>query len=83
MITYTSGLLYQIEALNTENDFNFSSLGVGLGVTFFNNLDFNISYAGQINNWLYNNYFNIGFDIQITEYLAALSKMRAQNQSKN
>ena len=46
MITYTSGLLYQIEALNTENDPNFSSLGVGLGVTFFNNLDFNISYVG-------------------------------------
>ena len=81
--TYASGLLYQIEALNTEDNFNFTSLGVGLGVTFLNNLDFNISYAGQINNWYQNNYLNIGFDIQITEYLAQLSKKRAQNQSSN
>ncbi|MEL6560055.1 MAG: hypothetical protein AAFQ94_17835 [Bacteroidota bacterium] len=83
LITYASGLLYQIEALNTENNFDITSLGLGVGVTFFNNLDFNISYAGQINDWFDNNYLNIGFDIQITEYLSALSKRRAQNQAKN
>lgn len=77
-VVYVSGLLYQINALNSVDGFNTSTLGVGVGATFFNNLDLNFSYAAKIDNFENDNYFNIGFDVQITEYLNALSKARAK-----
>jgi len=71
---YFSGLLYQIDVLNSEDEsFNDPLGGIGIGLGFFNGLDFNVSYAGSLNkNWKENSFWNIGFDIKITEYLGAL-----------
>jgi hypothetical protein len=82
LLSYVSGLLYQIDALNSVEGFKNTTLGIGAGVTFFNNLDFNISYAGVVGDLLNKNYLNIGFDIQITEYLNELSKKKKSKKAQ-
>ncbi|MEQ9298695.1 MAG: hypothetical protein RIF33_09040 [Cyclobacteriaceae bacterium] len=73
LLVYGSGLLYQIDFLNSEDDiFTNPVIGVGTGLGFFNGLDANISYA-----WIPGQnagFFNLGFDIKITEYLGALRR---------
>lgn len=80
-IAFASGLLYSIDALNSENGFNSPLVGFGTGFTFFNGLDLNFNYAiptqggGSI--------FNVSFDIKITEYLSELGKKKNAKQSAN
>ena len=76
MLAYGSGLLYQIDFLNSEDEvFTKPTFGIGLGVGFFNGLDFNVSYAknfGFDGDYFENGFLNIGFDIKIVEYIGAV-----------
>ena len=72
---YGSGILYNVVDLKSEENFDFGLIGIGAGVTFFNNLEFNISYSVPIidKGFSYDNAFiNLGFDIPIFEYIGAL-----------
>ena len=74
---YGSGILYNVVDLKSQDNFDFAVVGIGGGVTFFNNMELNISYSVPIINKTlsYNNsMINIGFDIPIFEYLSALRK---------
>jgi len=90
VLLYGSGILYNITNTTTNNEFTYPLIGGGLGLTFFNGLDFNITAStpvlnksnenGNINPWL----FSAGFDIQFTEYITQLNKKRKeQKQAKN
>jgi hypothetical protein len=78
LLAYGSGLLYKLDFLNSEADFDAPLFGAGLGLTFFNGLDLNLSY-GRVFNGEYKNdrdgdFFSLSFDIKFTEYLAALAR---------
>lgn len=75
VIAYGSGLLYNIDVLNSEDVFNDPLLGYGVGVTLYNGLDFNFSYTHLLNDFS-GSMFNASFDIKITEYLSELNKKR-------
>lgn len=75
LLAYGSGLLYQVDFLNSE-DATFSKpvVGFGTGLTFFNGLDLNLSLA-TLSSFSGDDLFvNLGFDIKITEYLSELGK---------
>lgn len=73
---YFSGLLYQVEFLNSEDKFKSPLYGTGLGLTFFNGLDLNVSYAVPFENTFKDGFLSLGFDIRITEYLTALKRKK-------
>lgn len=80
VLAYGSGLLYNIASLNSEKSFTSPIFGAGLGTTFFNGLSLNVSYASPFTNHSLstkNGFVNIGFDIPIVEYIAALKKKRS------
>lgn len=72
MMLYGSGLLYQIEVLNSADEFKTAIVGSGIGITFFNGLDFNISYAVPHTFNFDKGFMCISFDIALTEYLSEL-----------
>lgn len=88
ILLYGSGLLYNLVNTGTTNDFNSPLVGAGLGVTFFNDLDLNISVGTPVvkNKAFLDKelpyYFNIGFDIQFIEYFNRLSEKRKDNQTQ-
>lgn len=72
---YGSGILYNVVDLKSEDNFNFGLIGFGAGISFFNDLEFNISYSVPIieKKFSYDNAFiNLGFDIPIFEYIRAV-----------
>jgi hypothetical protein len=72
---FGSGLLYNIIDLKSENKFDFPLVGMGVGVTLFNDLEFTISYSVPIikNSFSYDNAMvGFGVDIPILKYLGAL-----------
>lgn len=74
---YGSGILYNVVDLKSQDNFDFAVVGIGGGVTFFNNLELNISYSVPVigKSLSYDNaMLNFGFDIPIFEYLQALRK---------
>ncbi|GAA4236909.1 hypothetical protein GCM10022291_22420 [Postechiella marina] len=78
---YGSGILYNVVDLKSQDNFNFPLIGVGGGITFFNDLELNVSYSVPIisNSMSYDNAFlSLGFDIPIFEYLGALRAKKAQ-----
>lgn len=71
---YASGIIYNVVDLKSEDNFNFAMVGTGLGVTFFNDLELNISYSVPLikdESLFENGMVNLGFDIPIFEYLRA------------
>lgn len=76
LILYGSGILYNINHLNSESRFNKASYGLAAGVSFFNGIDFNIGYSTVFGDKIKYGFTNIGFDISISEYLAALRKKK-------
>lgn len=88
LLTYGSGILYNLTNTTTAGeDFNFPLWGIGTGISFFNTLDFNISYTVPFlpnerfaKNFDYG-FVNVGFDIKITEYLEALGKKRRERKA--
>jgi len=78
---YASGLLYQVDFLNSESSkFSEPIIGAGVGFSFFNGLDLNFSYALPTSNDF--SFWNIGFDIKITEYLAELGKKKRRSKNE-
>jgi hypothetical protein len=86
LLAYGSGILYNLINTGTTKDFNSPLVGVGIGITFFNDLDFNVTYGRPI---LTNKSFrdssvpsfiNVGFDIQFIEYYDRLNQKRKANQ---
>ena len=77
-LAYGSGLLYQLDAINTDGSFNSPLIGFGLGASFFNNLDLNANYTFPTENNFTKGFFNISFDIRLTEYLSELRKKRRE-----
>lgn len=88
LLTYGSGILYNLTNTTTAGeDFNFPLWGIGSGISFFNALDFNVSYTVPFlpnerfaKNFDYG-FVNVGFDIKITEYLEALGKKRRERKA--
>jgi hypothetical protein len=76
LLGYVSGLLYQIEALKTEDSFNSPSYGLSVGLNFFNGLDLNIGPTWVEINGEKEVTANIGFDIPLGEYVSRLSQKR-------
>jgi hypothetical protein len=80
MIFYASGLLYNVVNLKTSGNFNAPLVGTGFGLTFFNALDMNITYAIPIlddRGFGASRLFpliSLNFDILFTEYLSRLGK---------
>lgn len=75
-VVYGSGLLYQIKALNSADKFNAPVFGAGAGVTFFNGLDLNLSYALPFSFNTSEGFLCVSFDISIFEYLGALQQKK-------
>ncbi|MCU0421983.1 MAG: hypothetical protein MUC81_04150 [Bacteroidia bacterium] len=87
LIVFGSGLLYNIVNTKTSSSFKSYLLGCGAGVSFFNGLDFNLSYNFPIGG---NNSFTdvinpsnsfsmltFSLDIKIGEYLAAIANKKS------
>ncbi len=74
-VVYGSGILYNVVDLKSQDNFNFGILGLGTGITFFNDMELNVSYSIPfIDKSLSseNAFLSLGFDIPIFEYLKAL-----------
>lgn len=84
LLAYGSGILYNLVNTKTSKEFNMPLIGVGGGLTFFNGLDFNISWGVPIFNdqpiSTKYSYWNAGFDIQFIEYFNKLKEKRSANQ---
>ncbi|MBC2844905.1 hypothetical protein [Winogradskyella flava] len=75
VMAYGSGLLYNLVDLKSQDGFDYAVFGAGVGITFFNGLSLNVSYASPlVDKQLDNGFFNVGFDIPIIDYISALSK---------
>ncbi|WP_282042490.1 hypothetical protein [Winogradskyella flava] len=75
VMAYGSGLLYNLVDLKSQDGFDYAVFGAGIGITFFNGLSLNVSYASPlVDKQLDNGFFNVGFDIPIIDYISALSK---------
>jgi hypothetical protein len=89
LLAYGSGILYNLANVGTTKDFNSPMLGAGAGITFFNNLDFNLSIGlpiikGQHFKENYSQpFWNMGFDIQFTEYITKLKERNKQKKIQN
>ncbi len=85
LLVYGSGILNNVVNSGTTKSFNSPLVGVGVGITFFNDLDFNASWGRPIlKNKSFNNssvpsFFNVGFDIQFIEYYDRLNQKRKAN----
>lgn len=84
LVAYGSGILYNLVNTKTQKEFNMPIIGIGSGLTFFNGLDFNISWGVPImaNRPISseNGFWNIGFDIQFIEYYNRLTEKRKSSQ---
>jgi hypothetical protein len=81
-LVYGSGILYSILNTSSNKTFDAPLLGAGLGLSFSNALDFNVSAAipmlpdRSFNSSFKNPMLNIGFDLQISEYLSRVNKKK-------
>lgn len=74
LLLYGSGLLYQIEAVKTEENLNNPTFGLLFGLHFFNNLDFGIGGSTTKLGDKRICAFTTSFDFPISEYLSRLGK---------
>lgn len=78
-IIYGSGLLYSLANSSTNKNFNFPHIGIGVGIRFYNALDFNtiIGFPFVKNrNFGSDAFIGIGFDIPLGQYIEKLGKKR-------
>lgn len=73
---YGSGLLYQVEALKSENSISGTSFGLGIGARFLNDLDLNMTWSSIKLDSQKGDFWGVGLDIPISEYLGRLSAKR-------
>lgn len=87
LLVYGSGLLYSILNTSTNKTFDAPLVGTGIGFTFINALDLNFSVSVPVLNdrafktALQNPLFNIGFDVQIGEYLSRIGSKKVKKAS--
>jgi lysophospholipase L1-like esterase len=88
LLLYGSGILYNITSTGTSKEFNYPILGYGIGITFYNALDLNLTMGYPIRDNLSfsqnfavdSSYIGIGFDIQFIEYFNRLTEKRKNAQ---
>jgi hypothetical protein len=81
LLLYGTGLLYNLANTGTTSDFNRPLIAGGLGLTFFNQLDLNVTAGIPVNanaGEATPLFLNFGFDIRFDEYLQALNERRQQ-----
>lgn len=88
LLVYGSGLLYNLANTGTTADFNSPIIGFGAGITFFNDLDLNVStgtallqdraFMSKAVPW----FINVGFDIQFIEYYNRLQQKRKASKTQ-
>jgi hypothetical protein len=89
VLVYGSGLLYNLVNTKSNSEFNMPLIGAGFGLTFYNSLDFNITYGVPIfsdsdfEKSFENSFINVGFDIQFIEYYNRLQSKRNANKVQN
>jgi hypothetical protein len=80
VLAYGSGLLYHLTDLGTAKNLNTTFIGTGLGLSFYNKLNFNTSVLFPVKmdeQFAFNSpVLNIGFDILFVDYLSELNKKR-------
>lgn len=87
LLLYGSGILYNLVNTGTTQDFNAPLIGIGAGLTFFNDLDLNVSWGKPImaDKAFFDSsvptFFNVGFDIQFAEYISRLQDKRQRNKT--
>jgi hypothetical protein len=89
VLVYGSGILYNL--VNSSNNTNFRQplVGLGIGLTFVNSLDMNLSMnfpqkSGQTFGESFSYPFiNLGFDVLFSEYLDRLFKKRGSAKAGN
>ena len=76
VLTYVSGLLYNLANLRSTANFTQPFFGVGLGANFFNGLNLSVSYAKTFKpvEGYSPNFINVSVDIPLIEYITALRK---------
>ncbi|MFV0247831.1 MAG: hypothetical protein ACK5H1_02565 [Tenacibaculum sp.] len=67
---YASGVLYKI-AKTTDSRFNNVNIGIAFGLSFYNALDFNLSFALPLNG-IKSSFYGISLDVPLSEYLKKL-----------
>jgi hypothetical protein len=88
LLLYGSGLLYNITNTTTSKNFDHPIIGTGLGIAFFNSLDFNLF----VNSPLLSNesltkslgrrqWFGFSFDIKIGDYITRVRQKRLEKKS--
>lgn len=84
MNLYASGLIYEIADLRSESVFSSPIAGAGVGLTLFNGLETNLSFAVPVlpdltsEEYLQAGFFNLGIDIPIFEYIRAARAKRTK-----
>lgn len=76
-IVYGSGLLYSLANTSTNENFDFSHLGFGVGLRFYNALDVNLILGLPFvkdSNFGDHAFMGLGLDIPLGEYLERLGK---------
>lgn len=71
-ILYGSGLLYTLANTSTDQNFDFPHVGAGVGLRFYNALDFNVILGFPFvkdRNFGKDGFIGIGLDIPLGEYL--------------
>lgn len=84
-IVYGSGILYNIFNTGTTKNFNAPMIGTGLGISFFNSLDFNVTAGFPIlrkGDSGKNGFIGFGFDFPFTEYIKRLSEKNRDKKNK-
>lgn len=75
---YTSGILYNLVNVKSNNKFNFAVIGTGLGANFYNGLNISANVGIPLSSrltkedWTDNIFFSLGVDIPIFDYLKGL-----------
>ncbi|MEO5979257.1 MAG: hypothetical protein ABIS36_05390 [Chryseolinea sp.] len=82
---YGSGILYNIANTTTGGNFHYPIIGTGIGIAFYNSLDFNIFFSSPLvssetlgQSLARRQFLGFSFDIKVGEYITALKKKRAE-----
>lgn len=90
LLIYGSGILYNITTTSTNENFNYPIIGSGIGLTFYNALDLNLTIGLPLQSNLDFNqnfaisrsFIGLGFDIQFAEYINHLGQKRKNKLSQ-
>jgi len=86
LLGYSSGLLYTLGNATTNKNFDSPLFAVGFGFTFFNSLELNASRVWALaknSSGGASSFYQLSFDIRITDYISAANKKRRLLKSKS